>query len=224
MKRMFYLLICVTLTFGVGTTGVFAGGEIEDSNPTSYSSQRDHSFAPLPNELLHMVEDFLDPASAARLMCTNHDLYNRMGGEEELERLALKHYYPLIPVRQDDPRVTPEFAALGQMFEAAGLIWSGVAKKTMDHADAIQYCQDLGQGARLPTKEEYEALKLAMSPEGKYNPYLLPDIQSKYFWSSSFRPYSDYAFFFFGNNGGFITAHRDDNNASVRCVLRALAW
>jgi len=39
--------------------------------------------------------------------------------------------------------VTPEFAALGDMYEVSGLIWSAVAPEAMNHYDAENYCQNL---------------------------------------------------------------------------------
>jgi len=77
------------------------------------------------------------------------------------------HAQEMVPglehVLENDPRVTRNFAALGEMYKIAGFIWSGMAPEGMNHAAAIQYCQGLSGGARLPTKEEWEALSRVIS-------------------------------------------------------------
>jgi len=127
----------------------------------------------------------------------------------------------IIPVMDDDPRISDAFRRLGNMYQVGGLIWSGMAPNQMNHPDATQYCQDLGGGARLPTKNEWEALRQAMSTGGMYNPNLIPDMQHL-FWSSSINLFnSDFAFCFDGN--GVHACSYDDGrlyNYSVRCVIK----
>jgi len=105
------------------------------------------------------------------------------------------------------------------MYQAAGLIWSGVAPKEINQYDAEKYCQGLGGGARLPTKEEWAALVKIMSPGGMYNPNFLPDMRGKWFWSSSVGPLNaDFAFAFYGPNGCVDINIRSYSNW-VRCVI-----
>jgi hypothetical protein len=61
----------------------------------------------------------------------------------------------IVAVPHYDSRVSSAFASLGNMYEAAGLIWSAVTPKKMNHDEAIQYGQSLGGGARLPTQAEW---------------------------------------------------------------------
>ena len=125
----------------------------------------------------------------------------------------------IIPVMEDDPRVSHAFRRLGNMYQVGGLLWSGVAPSQMIYSDATQYCQDLGGGARLPTEEEWEVLKRAMSPGGQYNPNLLPDMRGKVFWSSSVNPYdASYALLFYGSDGSGDSNLRD-YDYWVRCVI-----
>jgi len=64
-----------------------------------------------------------------------------------------------MPVAQNDPRVSPSFAALGPMYEAADLIWSWVSSRDMNQYNAEKYCKGLGGGARLSTLGEWGALR-----------------------------------------------------------------
>ncbi|MEO5968981.1 MAG: hypothetical protein ABIQ95_03565 [Bdellovibrionia bacterium] len=59
----------------------------------------------------------------------------------------------------------------------------------MNWNDADRFCRDLGDGARLPTLEEYESLGRAMSQGGPYNPDRIADMSQNWFWSSSVHPY-----------------------------------
>jgi len=132
----------------------------------------------------------------------------------------IANFHSIVQVAPSDPRVSHDFAALGAVHETAGLIWSAVTPENMNQAAAIQYCQGLGGGARLPTKEEWEVLKQVMTiPSGKYSPKLLPGTKGKWFWSSSVHPtYAVSAFYFDGSNGG---VGRDNRYSfySVRCVI-----
>jgi hypothetical protein len=126
--------------------------------------------------------------------------------------------------KEKEGLVPPAFAALGDMYEILGLIWSGVAPNTMSQYDAEKFCQGLGEEVRLPTKEEWEVLSKIMSPGGIFNPDLFPETKGKGFWSSSVPPLnSDLAFRFFGVVGHVNYSSRN-YNYSVRCVLPAVAW
>ena len=152
-------------------------------------------------------------------------------------------------VEDDDPRVTPAFQALGPMYEfhvpahqipaegdepardipARNLILSDVAPELMSHEEATTYCEGLGDGVRLPTREEYKALVQAMrvtdpenvDPDNHGDPYhydLIPGMDAGWFWSATVDPTDDdQAFSFFGGLGTLDTAFRDIDNA-VRCV------
>jgi hypothetical protein len=119
------------------------------------------------------------------------------------------------PMR-DVNRVNLAFAALGNMYEAAGLIWSGVAPQRMNWQDAKNYCSGLGEGSRLPTADEYRALIRAMSPGGRYNIDLVPDTSGKWFWSSS--PRGDHDAFFFDADHGNVNEFFRLSAIPVRCV------
>ncbi len=130
-------------------------------------------------------------------------------------------------VPQDDPKWQPGFAGLGTMFEAAGLIWSGVAPVLISQPDAIIYCAILG--ARLPTKEDYVELSRLMGSEqpiwgllnydvAGYNSDLVSDMNGRFFWSSSVRPNVFGSAFGFGGSSGFVGFDYVDNEKSVRCV------
>lgn len=142
----------------------------------------------------------------------------------------------IAPVLEDHPRfnqLSQQFRALGNMYEVAGLIWSGVAPTTMKQGDADAYCTGLGGGARLPTKDEYITLARAMGsvqPEcgapdydvAGYNRHLIPDMINRVFWSSSFPPRcGDSAFVLYGV-GGYLYACRCCFSESVRCVVGGL--
>lgn len=130
----------------------------------------------------------------------------------------------IVRVAQNDSRVSRAFAKLGDMYQAAGLIWSGVAPNQMNHYDAEKFCQGLGEQVRLPTKEEWEVVGKIMSPGGIYNPDLFPGIRGKYFWASSVYPAnSDLAFYFSGVAGKVPINFRGSLNG-VRCVVPAVAW
>ncbi len=128
-----------------------------------------------------------------------------------------------IRVMENDPRITRNFAALGDMYQVGNVIWSGMLKGRniffmkanwyMNQLDAAEYCDYVDQYARLPTLEEYDDLASAMGkgkPEG-YNSHLLPDMDY-FFWSMSS------GFFFSGSSGETQYSPRE-NDFAVRCVM-----
>jgi hypothetical protein len=136
----------------------------------------------------------------------------------EVQRIEKLKQIGILLVAEDDLRVSPQFAALGDMYKAAGLIWSGVAPNKMDQRDAESFCRSLGRGSRLPTKEEFEALSRVMSLGGTYTPDLFPGTIGHLFWSSSVDSrYADSAFYFNGNGGNLVSYRRNDYDF-VRCV------
>ncbi len=125
------------------------------------------------------------------------------------------------------------------MYEVAGLIWSGVAPRTMDQRDAVAYCAGLGGGSRLPTKDEYIALSRAMGSRqpvvyddhghqradydvAGYNRNLIPDMNNRWFWSASVHPQDEDGAFDFDGNVGEVSLDNRDYNVSVRCVVGGL--
>jgi hypothetical protein len=86
----------------------------------------------------------------------------------------------------------------------------------MNWQDANNYCANLGDGSRLPTADEYRALKQAMSPGGQYHKNLLPGTQLTHFWSSSSQ--GDRGAFGFYGNTGYVDNYFCNYMSSVRCV------
>ena len=140
----------------------------------------------------------------------------------------------IAPVLEHHPRfnqLSPQFRALGNMYEVGHLIWSGVAPGTMNQQGAVAYCASRGGGARLPTKDEYIALSRAMGSRqpdrsapgydsAGYNVNLIPDTNNRWFWSASRRPRNDDgAFYFAGNVGGINYFSSRIGYSSVRCVV-----
>jgi hypothetical protein len=101
-------------------------------------------------------------------------------------------------------------------------ILSHVVERKMNHDQAVAYCRD--QGARLPTKEEYEALGRAMGRDerGKgYQRNLIPEMEDRWFWSSLYGLGDDFAYYFYGNFGSVGYVFRNGIYGSVRCVVAA---
>ncbi len=137
-------------------------------------------------------------------------------------------------VLPDHPRfnqLSQQFRNLGNMYEVAGLIWSGVlASRQLRQRDAVAYCAGLGGGSRLPTKDEYIALARAMGSRqpdyhapgfdsAGYDKSLIPDLINRNFWTASVDPqYDDRAFNFIGSEG-YIYHDNRGSIESVRCVV-----
>ena len=115
------------------------------------------------------------------------------------------------------------------------LFWSGVAPQAMNQIEAVAYCTALGEGFRLPTKDEYVALSRAMGTLqpvqtdgidmlndynlGGYNKNFIQDMNERNFWSETIHPTTtDFAFIFRSRDGGLQFYGRDEGAASVRCV------
>ncbi len=177
---------------------------------------------------------------------------NRDGGVVLVVPVARPPAERLIPVMEGDERVRgiPAFVRLGSMYQVGNVIWSGVPKrepprgffnprvefivKRMKEREAEQYCRNLGGGARLPVREEYEALGRAMGAPHHYDRNAIPDMAQNYlpphgmvhsdfyFWLLSGHIPSglvNATFFFNGNSGGFVGSNPPPNEAAVRCVL-----
>ena len=137
------------------------------------------------------------------------------------------------------------------------LFWSGVVKNSdgttseynlgeynlMAQPNAVNYCEGLGGGARLPTKDEYIALSRAMgsrqplmatdinNPRTDFSlngyqrnlmPDLTPDMNDAYFWSASPEPVNaslglNGAFYFSGGTG-HVYMDAGHSPFFVRCV------
>ncbi len=131
----------------------------------------------------------------------------------------------IFPVLEDHPRfheLSEGFRALGNSYEAAGSLWSGVATQRMSQRDAMAFCA--GIGARLPTREDYLALTRAMGardPENEdlvgYRQNLLPDMYNRWFWSSSMARRGATAVYF-GGNDGYFNDSIPMSGRSVRCI------
>lgn len=96
------------------------------------------------------------------------------------------------------------------------LIWSNVAPNTeMSRTQAIGFCKEIG--GRLPTQEEYEAVKRAMT-QSKYNNYALPGMSGYYFWTSSLSAkFADTPMIV---NGDYGLIHPGDySDRAVQCVI-----
>lgn len=191
-----------------------------------------------------IIASFLDRRSQAQL--AQVDRVSRSAVREaesariqaENERLAGTPFLMINKFKAvDEGVVSARFAGVGgdlhdNLIEVAGLIWSNVAPKTMNHRDAQNFCVGLGGGARLPTKDEYRALSQAMGsgqPEVKapgfdvtgYRIDHLPTNHRRWFWSATAHPlYSVDAFVLSGQNGSISTYARL-NHSYVRCVLDA---
>jgi len=129
------------------------------------------------------------------------------------------HAAEIVPIEQDDSRVTPDFAALGQMHQVAGLIWSGVALNTMNYTDAIRFCKTLGGKARLPTKEDWIHLGRVMTRQSEiFNPELFPGMKDRWFWCFSGNRYDAGIAFYFNGDNGEINYTLRNISGWVRCV------
>lgn len=101
----------------------------------------------------------------------------------------------------------------GWLDEETGLIWDKTAKTGITHYQAEEYAKE--QGKRLPTKEEFE------TAEKHGIRKVLPEIKKQWLWSSTVYPGdSDYAYEFYGGNGGVDVDYRDSSydGDAARCV------
>lgn len=97
-----------------------------------------------------------------------------------------------------------------------GLEWSETAPNKMTWKEAMEYAKSLGEGWRLPTIKEWQAV----IDYSKYNPATdLPDTKSAYYWSSTeYASGTDYAWYVYAVDG-FVGNYNEYSNYSlVRCV------
>ena len=129
----------------------------------------------------------------------------------------------MTPISKTDPRVAhlPKFIELGAMYQIAGLIWSEISPNEMNWKEAMDYCKE--KGARLPTKEEQEALGRSFGyhvPGRTYNHLLLENSKKRANWSSStdpsHYPLRVFSFDAYTGSGSFISS---SNKAFLRCVV-----
>ena len=139
-----------------------------------------------------------------------------------LDKKFISQLYPkddFIYVPVDDARVSKTLSALGDLFESAGVIWSGVVQQKMNYPDACQHCQSAG--ARLPTQQEWETLARAMRADGSYDPDLLPGTKEEEFWSSTVDAAQN-VYYFKGKEGGLEKSPiRAPFVRKFRCVVSA---
>jgi hypothetical protein len=139
--------------------------------------------APFNGLTVHQLDaslEIIDPSLALRTAAGQVNIVNAEQAPAAAVVAQPRQNEDVPQLMRDVNRVNPAFAAFGNMHEAAGLIWSGVAPERMNWQEAISYCANLRGGARLPTADEYRALGRAM--RRLQNQYLLPDTYNKYFW------------------------------------------
>jgi formylglycine-generating enzyme required for sulfatase activity len=109
------------------------------------------------------------------------------------------------------------------MYQVGSLIWSAVAPEAMNYEVALQYCKNLGEGARLPSLEEWKALarSLGKGVAGKkYDYKLLPDLNRE-FWSSTPQKDDLQSAYLFNGNFGAQGFDSREFELAVRCVMNA---
>ncbi len=178
----------ISLALSAQIAPVFAGSNDYKPAHGGYSGMvpqptplaRPTKFTNMPRDVMLKISDYLDSASSKQIACTNQQTASDIRFHREIierpriiaesERLASEQTRlqgtSITPLSRFDAsvrtKVTPEFAKVGPMYEVAGVIWSGVAPRTMNQKDAVAYCTGLGGGSRLPTKDEYIALSRTM--------------------------------------------------------------
>jgi hypothetical protein len=138
---------------------------------------------------------------------------------EPAPNLAQAHR--LIPVMENDPRVNQQFARLGNMYEAEGIIFSGVPPRKMTQPDATEFCHSLGEGYHLPTKEELTNFCVALGYPDRYNPRQVPDQQYNGFWTSTVNPKNPDRFYNLEGYTGAFYGESKGREFAVRCVRSA---
>jgi hypothetical protein len=209
MKKVKFLMFTLSIALTLGELKLFAMEPI--------ASEQIRYFDLLPDELvLPIIQDFARNGGDLRIIA---------GISERMRRIArdrtLRAFPFLLRVGPDDPRVFPAFAALGNMVEVGGIIWSGVAGQIMNQEMAQQFCEGLGRGVRLPSQEDFKMLTQAMSigPSGGFNPDLFPGTRSRGFWSSSVHPEDQGKAIYFNACSGSNTYFYSVVQLSVRCIL-----
>ncbi len=137
-------------------------------------------------------------------------LINHLVWSGLVRNVAMKDLYPFVNLRNLGQRLRIGLRArlglaitLGQERNASG---------NFQHAPAANICASLGNGSRLPTHEEYEALT-----EDTIQNH--PELRSRWFWTSTLDLNSpnDFALDFNGNTGELSYSNRKSFR-SVRCV------
>lgn len=103
---------------------------------------------------------------------------------------------------------------------SSGLLWGDRLPARHDREEAKEACarsKDPGPGARLPTREELEQAESRGFREA------LPDMQDRFYWSSTAVPGSPAVRYVFNGNFGtsFVVMYNNIPYESVRCVAQA---
>jgi hypothetical protein len=165
----------------------------------------------------------------AVLLSLNAPQLTSLDVDKNHTQLANPNITPILPENQLYAGLHRDFIALGpdniyQITDPLAdpqrrvqpFILSHVTDQRMNQAAAVAFCA--AKGGRLPTKDELDALKRAMSPQGRYNPDFIAGMRDTYFWSSSVHPdLADYFYVFYGNDGYVYGDHRNVDYY-VRCV------
>jgi len=123
---------------------------------------------------------------------------------------------PFQAVRNDDPRVQAEFAALGEMFQIGNFIISGAQPLEMSHNEARNFCHSLG--GELPSIAQWEVFLAGSTRFGEYVSSTLPHLDWQFWTLEGTHVFSGYAgtlrrVLEIATNNIF-----DEIRASVRCV------
>lgn len=107
-----------------------------------------------------------------------------------------------------------------EVAEEPQLEWSHtLTDKCVDYATAEKACAALGEGWRLPTRQELESILDLSRHNPSADPERFPDMKSDWYWSSTPCAWSsDHAWCVDFNNGNVNNNHRDNNNAFARAV------
>jgi hypothetical protein len=161
---------------------------------------------------------------AHQSMASNRHIYVLVAGDPDDRVNNLFHYLELHE---------PKFFDLGgrngnlyRISDPIGVVAPFVLSKQYGRSylkDATDFCSDVG--GRLPTEEELRALIRALSPQGRYNPRLIPSIASGVdIWSSTKNSRLRNSFYTFDGQRGEISNQFGVNKSRFRCVLSVPEW
>jgi hypothetical protein len=145
---------------------------------------------------------------------------------KDYSQVANPNIIPILPENPLYARLRPKFIALGadniyQIRDPQGtvqsFILSHVTDRSMNQAAAVAFCA--AKGGRLPTKNELDALKRAMTQQGRYNPDLIAGMWDTYFWSSSVHPDGADYFYYFNGYSGNVSDFHQSGEIRARCVV-----